>query len=117
LPASVLVGLALLPFLIPILWLVAPAVIGQEPVLSLASALALAVSASVLCLAVIYTVDWRPGTRIKGVLLLVVLSYVAGVTLYLLKKEWVDRVRKFFGVNPGWTVFHPPAGGYRALMP
>src|SRR5262245_34892792 len=86
LPASVLIGLALLPFLIPILWLVAPALTGQEPVLSLASALALAFSSSVLCLAVIYTVDWRPSTRIRGVLLLVVLSYVTGVTLYFMKK-------------------------------
>jgi predicted Zn finger-like uncharacterized protein len=117
LPASVLVGLALLPFLIPILWVVAPAVIGVEPVLSLASALALAVSASVLCLAVIYTVDWRPRTRIRGVLLLVVLSYVTGVTLYLLKKEWVDRVRRFFGVNPTWTKFEPVGAGYRVEWP
>ena len=117
LPASVVVGLALLPFLIPILWLLAPIVLGVEPVLSLASALALAFSASVLCLAVIYTVDWRPGTRVKGVLLLIVLSYVTGVGLYFLKKEWVDRVRKFFGVNPTWSVFQVPQGGYQVLMP
>jgi hypothetical protein len=117
LPASVLVGLALLPFLIPILWVIAPAVTGVEPVLSLGSALALAVSASVLCLAVIYTVDWRPRTRIRGVLLLVVLSYATGVTLYLLKKEWVDRVKRFFGVHPGWSVFHVPTGGYQVKLP
>jgi hypothetical protein len=118
LPASVLMGLALLPFLIPILWMIAPAVTGQDPVLSLGSALALAVSASVLCLAVIYTVDWRPRTRIRGVLLLVALSYIAGITLYLLKKEWVDRVKKFFGVNPTWTRFEPPGNaGYRVTWP
>jgi predicted Zn finger-like uncharacterized protein len=117
LPASVLIGLALLPFLIPILWLIAPAVIGQEPVLSLASALALAFSTSVLCLAVIYTVDWRPTTRIRGVLLLVVLSYVAGITLYFMKKEWVDGVRKFFGVQLPWVEFEPKGGGYRVKMP
>jgi hypothetical protein len=106
-----------LPFLIPILWLIAPALTGQEPVLSLASALALAVSTSVLCLAVIYTVDWRPSTRVRGVLLLVVLSYVTGVALYFMKKEWVDGVRKFFGVQLPWVEWQPPAGGYRVLFP
>jgi hypothetical protein len=117
LPASVVVGLALLPFLIPIFWLITPALIGQEPVVSLGSALALAVSASVLCLAVIYTVDWRPGTRVKGVILLVILSYIAGVGLYLIKKDVVDRVRRFFGIELPWVEFHPPQAAYKVKLP
>src|SRR5437868_13522703 len=55
LPASILIGLALLPFVIPLLWLVAPMLVGQPPALSLAAPAALAVTASVLSLAVIYT--------------------------------------------------------------
>src|SRR5262249_19856974 len=58
LPVSVLIGLALLPFAIPILWLIASVVVGQPPMLSPAAPVALAVAASILCLAVIYTVDW-----------------------------------------------------------
>src|SRR5262245_25162273 len=89
LPVSVLIGLALLPFVIPILWAIAPAVFGQEPMLSWAVPVALAVSASVLCLAVIYTVDWTPATRVKGVLMIVVLAYFAALNLYFLKKQMV----------------------------
>src|SRR6202030_2917532 len=71
LPASVLIGLALLPFAIPILWLIAPIVFGQPPMPSLAVPLAIALSASILSLAVIYTIDWSPQLRVKGVLILV----------------------------------------------
>ncbi|HSQ54231.1 MAG TPA: MJ0042-type zinc finger domain-containing protein [Gemmata sp.] len=117
LPATVLVGLALLPFLIPILWMIAPSVLGREPVLSLGSGLALAVSTSAMCLAVIYTVDWRPSTRIRGVLLLVVLSYIAGIGLFVVKKDVVDRVRRFFGFSPGWSQFSPALGGYQVRVP
>lgn len=119
LPASVLIGLALLPFLIPILWLVAPALFGEEAVLSIATPTALAVSASVLCLAVIYTVDWSPATRVKGVLMLVSLAYFAGVTLYFLKKEMVDRVKKALKLDDGikWQDFTPEEKHYKVKMP
>src|SRR5262249_42094461 len=97
LPTSVLIGLALLPFLIPIMWLIGPAILGEEPVLSVAAPIALAVSTSILCLAIIYTIDWTPTTRVKGVLTLVALSYFTGASLYFLKKEMVEQVKKFFG--------------------
>ena len=97
LPASVLIGLALLPFAIPILWLVAPAVTGVQPAMTIATPLALALSASILCLAVIYTVDWTPATRIKGVLMLVCLAYFGALSLYFLKKDLVDKARHFIG--------------------
>jgi hypothetical protein len=117
LPATVLVGLALLPFLIPLLWVLAPAVMGQEPVLSVAAPTALAVAASALCLAVVYTVDWTPTTRVKGVLMLVGLSYFAAASLYYLKKEMVDRVKRFFGAGAEWKEFSPPNGDCKILMP
>src|SRR5262245_58224821 len=97
LPVSVLIGLALLPFAIPLLWVIAPLVFGQPPMLSLATPVALAVSASALCLAVVYTIDWSPTTRVKGVLILVGLAYFAGLSLYFLKKDMVDGVRKVIG--------------------
>jgi hypothetical protein len=55
----------------------------------------LALSASILCLAVIYTVDWTPGTRIKGVLMLVCLAYFGALSLYFLKKDLVEKARHF----------------------
>src|SRR5438105_9764316 len=102
LPASVLIGLALLPLGIPILWLVGPALFGAAPILSVAVPVALAVAAAVLCVSVIYTIDWTPATRVKGVLILVGLAYFAGVSLYFLKKETVDRVSKLWA-GTGWV--------------
>jgi hypothetical protein len=122
LPVSVLIGLALLPFAIPVLWLVGPAIIGEAPVLSIATPMALAVSASVLCLAVIYTIDWTPSTRVKGVLMLVSLAYFAAVSLYFLKKEMVEQIQKITGTSDGinWQGFSPPNsknGDYAVNMP
>jgi hypothetical protein len=116
LPVSVMIGLALLPFAIPILWLLAPAVLGQEPALSWAVPLALAVSTSILCLAVIYTIDWTPGTRVKGVLMMVALAYFAAANLYFLKKQMVDEVKKFFGSGNDWVQF-TRGDGYQIKMP
>lgn len=115
LPASVLIGLALLPFVIPLLWLIAPMVFAQPPALSMAAPAALALAASALSLAVIYTVDWTPATRVKGVLMLVGLAYFAGFSLYFLKKDMVDRVKRAF--DPAWNDFRPERGGYKVRMP
>jgi hypothetical protein len=108
LPLSVMVGLALLPFAIPLVWLIAPLVAGRPPALSVATPVALAVAAAALCLAVVFTVDWTPATRLKGVLILLGLTYLAGLSLYFLRKEMVDRVGAQFG--PRWREFRPPDG-------
>ena len=117
LPASVLIGLALLPFAIPILWLIAPAVVGAEAMLSIATPIALALSASVLCLAVIYTVDWTPTTRVKGVLMLVGLAYFAAMGLYFLKKDLVERVQQATGLEERIDWRELKKGNYEVQMP
>jgi hypothetical protein len=66
LPFSVLVGFALMPFAIPLLWLLGPLVTGFEPALSPAVPVSLAIAAAALCLGVVYTIDWTAVTRIKG---------------------------------------------------
>jgi hypothetical protein len=88
---------------------------GQQPVLSLAAPAALAIAASTLCLAVVYTVDWSPTTRIKGVVMMVGLAYFAGLSLYFLKKDMVDRVKVFFGQDREWKEVSPP--GCQVTMP
>ncbi|HEY3788882.1 MAG TPA: hypothetical protein VGL71_08510 [Urbifossiella sp.] len=117
LPVSVLIGFALLPFAIPLLWLIGPMLLTQPPALSLAAPASLSLAASVLCLAVVFTVDWSPATRIKGVLMLVGLSYFAGLSLYFLKKEMVDRAKEFFGSANSWHEFQPPGGEYKVRLP
>jgi hypothetical protein len=112
---SVLIGLALLPFVIPLLWLLAPLAAGQPPALSLAAPTALAVAASALSLAVIYTVDWSAATRVKGVLMLVGLAYFAGFSLYFLKKDMLDRVKRAF--DPAWHDYSPPGQDFKVRLP
>ena len=117
LPVSVLIGFALLPFAIPLLWLIGPQLLTQPPALSLAAPAALALSASILCLSVVFTVDWTPATRIKGVLMLVGLSYFAGLSLYFLKKEMVDRAKEFLSPPEKQWEFKPQKGLYRVRLP
>lgn len=110
LPVSVLIGLSLLPFGIPLAWVVAPFLTGFEPALSLAVPVALAVSASALSLGVVYTIDWRAATRVKGVLMLVGLAYLTGAGLFFLKQQLLERLQRYFHAGPVWVEF-PLTGG------
>jgi hypothetical protein len=117
LPVSVLVGLALLPFGIPLLWWAAPIITGKDATLSLAVPVSLAIAASALCLGVVYTIDWTASTRIKGVLMLVGLAYLSAAGLFFLKKDMMDRMRGFFGPETTWTRVHYPEGRFRVQLP
>src|SRR5437763_399887 len=68
-------------------------------------------------LAVVFTVDWTPATRIKGVLMLVGLSYFGGLSLYFLKKDMVDRAQEFLSLPSRWHQFEDPKGKYRVRLP
>ncbi len=115
-PFSVIVGLALLPLTIPMLWLIGPVLVGNPPHLTLATPVSLAAAAAVLCLAVAYTVDWTPVTRIKGVLTLVGLAYFAGLSLYFLKKEAAEGAQQWLAAD-GWHEFRPPGKEYEVRLP
>ena len=117
LPVSVLVGLALIPFGIPLLWFAAPFVTGQEPALSLAVPISLAFAASALCLGVVYTIDWTAATRVKGVLMLVGLAYLSAAGLYFLKKDVVDRVQRLGGDPNRWAYVPLDKGRCYVQMP
>src|SRR5262245_51552678 len=117
LPVSVLVGLALLPFGIPLLWLITPALTGLNAALSMAVPISLAVAASALCLGVVKTIDWSATTRIKGVLMLVSLSYFAAAGLYFLKKDLTDKVQGFFGPTSDWSEEKSKDGQFKVKLP
>jgi hypothetical protein len=112
-----MIGLALLPFTIPLVWVAALLLTGQRPSLTLATPGALALTASVLSLAVVFTVDWSPATRLKGVLMLVGLAYFAALSLFFLKKDMVEKVQRTFGPQSRWREFDPPGGNYRLKAP
>lgn len=115
-PFSVIVGLALLPLTIPLLWLIGPVAVGTAPALTLATPVSLAVAAAALCLAVAFTVDWTPVTRIKGVLMLVGLAYFAGLSLYFLKRDTAEWAQQALGADD-WRVFHGPNNDYTVQLP
>ena len=119
LPVSVLIGLALLPFGIPLFWWVTPVITGQAAALSLAVPISLAFAASTLCLGVVYTIDWSAATRIKGVLMLVGLAYLSAAGLFFLKKELVERIRAWGGEKIQWryATSKEEKFGFRVLVP
>jgi hypothetical protein len=117
LPLSMLVGMALVPFGIPLLWFVAPFVTGQDAALSMAVPVSLAVAASALCLGVVYTIDWTGTTRVKGVLMLVGLAYLSAAGLYFLKKDLVDHVQRLGGDPNQWNDVALDRGKCRVRMP
>ncbi|MCS7022989.1 MAG: hypothetical protein NZU63_14310 [Gemmataceae bacterium] len=117
LPATVIIGLALLPFGIPLFWLIGPVLTGTSPPVSLVTAVALAVSASILCLSIIYTIDWTAETRLKGVVILIVLAYFGGMTLYFTDKATLERLYRL-GKDVEWREFQPDRGPvYRVKVP
>lgn len=115
-PFSVIIGLALLPLTIPMLWLIGPVAVGTQPTLTLATPVSLAIAAATLCLAVAYTVDWTPVTRIKGVLTLVGLSVFAGMSLYFMKREWAEWLQNALGA-PDWHLFVADDNSYSVELP
>ncbi len=116
LPVSVLVGLSLLPFAIPLLWWAAPILTGQRAALTLAVPSALAIAASALGLGVVYTIDWSAATRVRGVLTLVALAYLTAAGLFFLKKEMLDNVRDIFEPESRWSPVESRPGGFKVKV-
>src|SRR5262249_1566960 len=108
-------GLALLPFIIPLVWIAAPIVTGVEPNVSLAVPIALAVTAATLSLAVVSTVDWTPSTRVKGVLMIVGLPYFSATTPSFLQADAIELVKENLRDPPEWRIHEHD--DYRVLVP
>ena len=117
LPVTVLVGFALVPFGIPLLWFIGPMITGRDASLSLAVPVSLALAAAALCLGVVYTIDWSAATRIKGVVMLVGLAYFAAAGLYFIKKDAMEGVEEFFGKNASWNWVQSDEGNFSIKMP
>jgi|YNPMSStandDraft_1061717.scaffolds.fasta_scaffold00613_14 hypothetical protein len=118
LPATVIIGLALLPYGVPIFWLIGPMLTGTMPPVSIATPLALAVSVSILCVSIIYTVDWSAETRLKGVWVLIVLAYFGGLMLFFTEKATLERLYRLGKEVEEWREFQPDKGPpYRLKVP
>jgi hypothetical protein len=118
-PTNVLFGLALLPFVIPLLWILGPTLTGKEPIFTFALPMAIAIASTGLCLGIVLTRDWSFGTRVKAILGIVLLMHFFAGFLYFLKTEWVEAIRKQFGrVNEDrWVRFVAPDRKFAARLP
>lgn len=118
-PTSVLYGLALLPFAIPLLWLLAPTLTGKEAVFTHAVPLAIAVGTAGLCLGVVLAADWSFATRLKGIFALVFVAFATAAFLYFLEPTWVEELRRVAGggTDHNWQLFRPDDGAYEAKLP
>lgn len=116
---SVLFGLALLPFVIPLLWILGPTLTGKEAIFTFALPMAIAVSSAGLCLGVVLAADWSFATKVKSILAIVFVMHFLAALLYFMKAEWVEAFRKRVGRNNDevWQPFAPPKGEYTAAVP
>lgn len=110
-PTGGLIALALLPFSIPLFWLLASSVTQREVVWSFAVPVALAVGVSGLGFGTAYVNRWSVAARAKALLALLLLAYLAAGFLFAVRKEWLQDLRRNF--NRGhlnWATFHaePP---------
>lgn len=117
-PSPLLFGLILLPLGIPLLWLMAPLVTNREPVFSFAAPVAIAISLIGLGLGMGFAHGWTHGTRVRGVLMLVMLGYFSAGFLFFLKKEWAEEVKRRVGPGPlEWKLHEPEDKSYRVQVP
>lgn len=116
---SVLFGLALLPFVIPLLWILGPTLTGKEAIFTFVLPMSIAIASTGLCLGIVLAADWSFGTRVKGILAIVVVMHFAAALLYFLKTEWVESFRKQIGRanEERWVNYSPPDRRFAARVP
>ncbi len=116
-PNAFLVSVALLPYGVPLLWLLARAITGREVVPSFAAPVAIAVGACGLCVGIALT-HWNTATRLRAMLAVVFLAYLASGAIFFLKPGWLEEVRKNFGRGDlAWREFGPPDKAYTVKFP
>lgn len=118
-PTNVLFGLALLPFVIPLLWILGPTLTGKEAVFTFALPMAIALSAAGLCFGIVLAADWSFATRVKSILAIVFVMHFLAALLYFMKAEWVEAIRKEMarGRDAPARQFSPPDKKYTVRVP
>ena len=116
--APSIVALLILPWAIPLFWLIGPMVTGHSPVFSFAAPVAIALCASGLGFGIGLAHGWKFATRIRAILALLMLGAFLGGFLFFLKKEWAEAIRKHVGpTHLQWQEFQPSDQSYRINIP
>jgi hypothetical protein len=117
-PASALIGLALLPLGIPLFWTAALLLSGVETIFTYALPVAVGLGVSGVCLGVVFTADWSHPTRVKGILMLVLIGYAAAAFLFFVQKDWLETARKRFGNRAErWQQYEPEDRSFFVQVP
>jgi hypothetical protein len=115
---AMLVGLALLPVGIPLLWLIARSALQTEPVFSAALPLAVGLGVSGLAVGVGLVRRWSHPARVRAVLVMTVVGYLTAAGLFAVRKEWAAAARKLFGpAQIDFKEWTQPGLPYKAQVP
>ena len=113
-----IVALLVLPWAIPLLWLLGPMIMGKAPVFSFAAPVALAICISGLGVGIGTAHGWSIGTRVRAMLALLMLGGFLGGFLFFLKKEWAEAIRRHVGPTQlQWQEFQPSDRTYSVNIP
>jgi hypothetical protein len=111
-----LVGLALLPLGVPIVWVLLMSGGRFEPIFTATVPIALGLGATGLGIGAALTKDWSAGRKLKSVLAIALVAYVAGGALFVMKREWGEALRKRIGADEfNWQDYD--AGPFAVKVP
>ena len=117
-PPPMLVGLALMPVGIPLLWLAVRVATGQAPVFSYAAPVAIALGLCGVGIGVVFAQRFSTATKVKTILALTLMGYMLGGFVFFMKKEWAEAVRKNFSPSKReFRPFTPSSKAYTVSVP
>jgi hypothetical protein len=117
-PAGLLYGLALSAFLLPLVWLLLSLLGVRSPVFTLGLPLSIAVGTAGLGAGIALADKLAFATRVKMLLVQLTFAWALGILGFVTKTEWVEEVRRQFGIAGGpWHVVNRPGKPYQCEMP
>lgn len=96
---GVLLGLALAPLGVPLLWMAARPLLQINPVFSVVAPLAVGLGVAGLVIGVAMVNRWSHAARVRAALGLVVGGYLTGAILFVVPRDVPAAARKLFGPN------------------
>jgi hypothetical protein len=113
---AAIIGLALIPLMMPLIWIGAIVLLGRDPLFTPMVPLSIGLGATAIGIGAVLTEIWKTRTKLWTVLSIVFFTYLVGLTLFYMKKEWVEAVRNKLGADEfDWSTYEP--GPFRVKLP
>jgi hypothetical protein len=117
-PTGLLWAFALLPILIPMLWMVGLFGFKLVPIFSFALPMAMALALCGVNIGLICSVGWSSSTKIKAIAMVSLLGWFSAASIFFLKKEWAEVFKNELGPsNLVWQEYEPSDKAYRIKLP